>query len=40
MMSLPFLNHMPTLAGIFIFGGFGRTSWKSCGPLKAVGQRT
>jgi len=23
MMSLPFLNHMPTLAAIFIFGGFG-----------------
>ncbi len=23
MMSLPFLNQMPTLAGIFIFGGFG-----------------
>ena len=40
MMSLPFLNHMPTLAGIFIFGGFGRTNWTSCGPLKAVGQRT
>jgi len=23
MMSLPFLNHMPTLAGTFIFGSFG-----------------
>ena len=23
MMSLPFLNQMPTLAGTFIFGGFG-----------------
>ncbi len=23
MMSLPFLNHMPTLAGIVIFGSFG-----------------
>ena len=23
MMSLPFLNHMPTLAGVFILGGFG-----------------
>jgi len=23
MMSLPFLTHMPTLAGILIFGGFG-----------------
>lgn len=23
MMSLPFLNHMPTLAGIFILGSFG-----------------
>ena len=40
MMSLPFLNHMPTLAGIFIFGGFGRTSWKSFGPLEALGQQT